>query len=259
MGERRRRLPWSTQLRALAPLVPAWLVAILVLGVISMGNRRFVEDVLLDANDRSGVQWYVGIVTFLDVLCWAAAAVSAAWGAWLAGLDGRRGARRFLGAAVVLTSWVMLDDLFQLHSIVLPRATGVDKYGWEGLIVVATVTWAWCSRREIVRTRVAVLAAALMALATSLWADRFGIWASPRLALLFEDGAKLLGAAAWATYFVVTTRDVTRSVLSARGAGPDDVERGARPEPGDVLVAHGVHGLELDRGPIGLRDHAVDR
>jgi hypothetical protein len=87
------------------------------------------------------------------------------------------------------------------------------------LIVLA---WVFVFRAEILRTRFVVLLAAGGALAFSIAADALGLWSSPRVALLVEDGAKLLGVMAWATYFVVTTHDIARSLFVAASSLPDD-------------------------------------
>jgi hypothetical protein len=196
-----------------------WLAALLVMALVSLGDRRLVEDVLLDVADRTGAEWYVGMVTSVCVLGWATAVVSAGWGAWMSDAVGRVGARRFLISGAVLTAYVMADDLLQLHAVVVPRLMGVDKTVVEVVLVLVTSAWLVVNRAEIARTRWMVLLAAAVALATSLATDQLGLWASPRVALLVEDGAKLLGVTAWATYFVVTTRDIGRSLIGEARAG----------------------------------------
>ena len=83
-------------------------------------------------------------------------------------------------------------------------------------------------RDRIGRLDEAAFLAAGVALATSLVTDQLGLWASPRVALLVEDGAKLLGVTAWATYFVVTTRDIASSLLTSVGSDPRDAGVEAR-------------------------------
>ncbi len=201
-------------MRALAPLSVPWLAALLVMALVSLGDRQLVEDVLLDAAHTTGAEWYVGVITSVCVLAWATAAVSAGWGAWLSNLGGRRGACRFLLSGALLTTYVMADDLLQLHAVLLPRVTNIGKTNLELILALVVVTWVWLHRSEIARTRYIVLLAAGGALGLSLTTDTLGLWSSPRVALLFEDGAKLLGVMAWATYFVLTTRDIATSLFA---------------------------------------------
>jgi hypothetical protein len=48
----------------------------------------------------------------------------------------------------------------------------------------------------------------------SIVIDATSGWHFPRMQLLAEDGAKLLGTLGWATYFVATTADFARSVIA---------------------------------------------
>jgi hypothetical protein len=255
--ERRSPVPWRAQFAAAAPLVPVWLATLVVLGLVSLGDADFVADVMLDANSRSGAEWYVGLVTWLAVLSWGVAGVSAAWGAAVAAMGGRPAAVRMLRGGALLSGLLLADDLGQFHAVLLPERTGVGKPVWLAILVVAAASWAWRSRVEIARTRVLLVVGAIGAFVASILVDRLGVGGSARLSLLIEDGAKLAGISAWAAYFVFTTRDIARSVVSASRARPDDVQRRAGPEPLDVLGRQGVERRELFRRPVRLVDHAA--
>jgi hypothetical protein len=209
----RRPHPLVRQLLVAIPLVPVWIGGMFVMGFVALGNRHLVDQMLLDANDVAGVKWYVGIVTYLAVLSWCTAAVSALWGAWLSHLAHRRDAGLFLLTGAVITAYVLTDDLLQLHAVFIPHHTGLNKHAAEGLLVVVVVGWLVACRRQIARTRWLVLIGAGLALMASLAIDATAGWGSPRLQLLAEDGAKLLGALGWATYFVATTADTVRSAF----------------------------------------------
>lgn len=212
-------------MRVVLPLLPVWAGGLLVMGLVALGNRRLVEELLLDANDRAGVQWYVGVVTSLGVISWCTAAVSAGWGAWVSRLDGRRDASRYLAIGAALTAWVLLDDLLQLHAVVIPGVLGLPKHAVEASLVVAVTGWLVRWRSEVLRTRWVVLVWAGSALVASLAVDALAGWGSPRVQLLVEDGAKLLGALGWATYFVVTVADITRSVMVSGAAASEVPDR----------------------------------
>ena len=217
LPERRHRHPLVRQLLVALPLVPVWLGGMVVMGVVALGRPDLVEQLLRDANDVAGVKWYVGMVTYLGVLSWCTAVVSACWGAWLCRIEGRPDAVRFLLSGAAITSYVLADDLLQLHAVFIPHHTGLDKRAAEALLVLVVCGWLVRFWRQIARTRWLVLIGAGAALVMSVVIDATAGWSSPRLQLLAEDGAKLLGTLGWATYFVATTADVIRSALGPLG------------------------------------------
>lgn len=226
--ERRRPRPLARQLRVAIPLIPVWGGGMVVMALIALQREGLVQELLMDANQVAGVKWYTGIVTYLGVLSWSTAVVSASWGAWLCRLAERREAMRFLLSGALITAYVLADDLLQLHAELIPHHTPLPKRAAEALIVGAVVVWLVRYRGEITRTRWVVLLGAGSALVLSVLIDALGGWHSPRLQLLAEDGAKLLGTLGWATYFVATTADIVRSLLAARVAP----ELSRQPVPG---------------------------
>jgi hypothetical protein len=210
-----RRHPLVRQLLVALPLVPVWLGGMAVMIYVAVRQRDLVDQLLLDANQIAGVEWYVGIVTYLAVLSWCAGSVSALWGAWLARLAGRADDAAYLLSGAVITAYVLADDLLQLHAVFIPQHTPLGKRGAEAVLVAVVVAWLVLFRRQIARTRWLVLIGAGLALVASLVIDATAGWGSPRLQLLAEDGAKLLGALGWATYFVATTADIVRSAFRA--------------------------------------------
>lgn len=214
LRRRRGTHPLVGQLAVALPLVPVWLAGMTVMGIVALGRRDLVDQLLLDANQVAGVKWYAGIVTYLGVLAWCTAVVSALWGAWFCRLARRHDAMVFLLGGAAITAYVLADDLLQLHAVFIPQHTPLPKRGAEAVLVAAVVVWLVVSRRHIARTRWILLITAGLALVASILIDAWGGWHAPRLQLLAEDGAKLLGTLGWATYFVATTADVVRSVVN---------------------------------------------
>ena len=223
--ERRVRRTVGQQLVVAVPLIPVWIAGVLVMSVVALGNRDLVDELLLDANQVAGVKWYAGIVTYLAVLSWATAVVSACWGAWLCRMGGRAEGVRFLLSGAAITAYVLVDDLFQLHAVFIPAHTPLGKRGAEVLLVAAVCAWLVWFRGQISRTRWLVLIGSGLALVMSIVIDGTSGWRYPRMQLVAEDGAKLLGALGWATYFVVTAADFGRSVIAQhlRERGPVEV------------------------------------
>ena len=160
---------------------------------------RFTRDpaVLLDASPTLGLVSYVGI------LLWTAAAAIALFAA---ALLRKRGAAReqwtFLGAAGLLTSWLMLDDLFLFHEWLFPVVLGVrQRLLFAGyLLVMAAFLVRF--RRIILRTSPLLLAMPLGLFAISVAFDLLPeAWFRSGYVYLWEDAAKLLGIAGWFAYW----------------------------------------------------------
>lgn len=214
MADRRQRRPALAQLRALSPLVVVWATGVSVLAVVATQQRVPDSLLLLDPVSANGLPWYTGLVSDLGVLVWCVASCVAATSAYVAWLDGRPRAARFLIEGSLVGALLMADDLLLLHSDVIPRHLGVPKRGVELAEVAIVAVWLAANRVELTRTRYQLLVAAGVAFAASLLIDAMADGRSVR-ALVAEDGAKLLGIQAWATYFVATARDILRSVVAA--------------------------------------------
>lgn len=212
--ERRRRRTLGEQLRVILPIFVVWTIGFLLLLFVGTRDQTTSSAMLLDPTFTPGLNWYSGLISNLGVLAWTVAAVAAAAGSWLCVMGGRRNAARFLRHGAYLGAVLLFDDLFQFHAILVPSWLGVDKIVPVFLIGVAGVAWAVSHRREIKRTHVHLIGAALVGMALSVFIDTTVGPAPGEAGLMFEDGAKFLGALAWATYFVITTRDICRSVFT---------------------------------------------
>ncbi len=216
--------------RAAAPLVIVWAAG---LGVLSAAIGQDVveqEALLLDPVTVGGLPWYTGLVSQLGVVCWAVAATVAACGGFVAGLVGRRGAAAFLASGSGLGALLLVDDLFQLHAVLLPRWLGVSKLAVVAGYGLLAVAWIALNRAELLRTRLHLFGASGSAFAASIGADVIGDGSGTWLVV--EDGGKLLGILAWAAFFIATSVDIVRSAVAASSSttvGPH--EDGLEPRP----------------------------
>jgi hypothetical protein len=138
---------------------------------------------------------YVGLLSNLAALVWAAGATACFLAAALAP-PGR--ARALLLAAGALTTLLLADDMFQLHEqvwgLVLPGDERIVLLAYGVLAALFVVAF----RRELTaQPRPILLLVAAAAFALSLAADVLG-----RGGHLVEDGAKLLGTVAWVAFLV---------------------------------------------------------
>ncbi len=196
----------------MTPLALVWAGTLAVLALAGLQNSVPAAELFLDPSALAGAHWYAGLLSNLGILAWTTAVVSALWGGWVAGRTGRAGASRFLVDGALVTGVMLLDDLLRLHSGVLPRLFGVPKAAAMLMVVAPTIVWAVHFGSEVVRTRWLVLLSSLAALASSVTADQL-INRGTTTGILIEDGAKLLGVVAFALYFVLTSVDITRSVI----------------------------------------------
>lgn len=204
-------------IRSLRPLLVCWLAGSLAwLGLIAQ-HRVPVEQLLLDTAAVGGVQWYAGMVSSLGVLCWAIAVCACAATAFVSYHGGRTRAMRAFRSGGLLFGLLLLDDLFLLHSNVVPSLVPLTKQAIFGVEAMLAGAWIISSWTEIRRTRWLILVASLTALSCSVLVDVFA-WghASDRLVLIAEDGFKFFGTSALATWATVTAADVTRSIIRIR-------------------------------------------
>jgi len=228
------------------PIFVVWSVGFVLLIFVGTRDESTSSAMLLDPTFTPGLSWYSGLVSNLGVLAWTTAVVAAAAGAWICRLGARPNAGRFLRHGAVLGAVLLFDDLFQFHAIAVPSWLGVEKIVPLTFLAAGGVAWIASHRREILRTHVHLLGAALVGMGLSVAIDTVIGPVPGETGLLFEDGAKFLGALAWATYFVITTRDICRSVFTdALMVWPDEViaelrreqegpAEAARPAPAEV-------------------------
>lgn len=236
MAERRTNRTVASRFRPLVPLASIWMFGLVVLGGLVAQRQVPYDQLLLDPNSVNRVPWYTGLVSNLGVLGWSVATTAGFFGTWIGRYGGRPNAATMLGRGAVLSSVLLLDDLFQLHVAVKPLF-GISKPVVYLCYLLVGLWWLTTQHREIRRTRVELLVAAGAAFATSVLFDQAGTSTgtfSAQSALVIEDAAKFLGVLAWALYFVLTSSDIVRSIVTElRGAG---TRKTGTPMPGSVAA-----------------------
>ncbi len=182
------------------------------LAVVGMQRRVPVEDLFLDASVVGGGLWYAGLVTSLAVMGWTVAAVALGFSALACQRSGRFNAAKATGSIGLIVALLLFDDLFLLHTAVVPKVIGGSKWLLVVVEAVAITVWTIRWKAEIVRTRWELLVAAAVGFAGSLVFDRYPIDAEG-WALIAEDGAKVLGIVALATWAVSTAADLIGSMV----------------------------------------------
>ncbi len=197
---------------ALLPLLIAWSAATALLAVVALQTAVPVQDLFLDATAVNGSAWYAGSVTSLGILMWTIAVCGCLATSYVTHLGGRAKAAEAFRSAALVFGVLLLDDLFLLHSNLLPSVTGLPKVTFLGVEAVLAAMWLIPALPELARTRWELLVAATLGFAISLGTDTFFDGRGTGW-LLAEDGAKFLGIVALATWSVMTAADVMRSVV----------------------------------------------
>lgn len=211
--ERRSPRTLANRLRVWIPLAVIWSIGCVIMAIVASQPATRTAELLMDPSFTVGAEWYTGLISNLGILTWTVGAAAAFFGAWLCHLGGRGGARHLLITGGLVGTVLLLDDLFMFHSVLIPSRIGLPKVAGQTLIGLAVVAWAWNQRREIRRTHVHLLLASGLGLALSYAVDALRSPLPGDGWNVVEDGAKFLGVLAWTTYFVVTSRDIGRSVF----------------------------------------------
>ncbi len=220
MEERRSPIPLRRQLSLLVPLFVGWTAAVMLIFIIAALNPDARDNVLLHPA-LNGFPWYTGLLSNLAVVGWVVASTAGFLGGFVAWVGNRKAAARMQIMGAVVTLLAAFDQLFQFHRIIL----GTDSFGGRALVLVTYIVlgslWVIINQKELARTRVIILGAAMSSLLMSATVDLLGNEIVTSRAL-FVDGTTFLSALAWAIWFVTTTTDISRSVVRS-GVLPDPV------------------------------------
>ena len=175
-------------------------LALLMTGVVVAGRATGipVAQFTLDVNSVYRVPFYVGLVSNVGILLWAATAGVCLFCAAATRTSSQNspGERAFFLLGGLLTTLLLLDDLFMLHQDVFEGVFGIpEKLTYAGY-GVAAAAYMVAFRRKIFSSPCLPLVAAMGLFAASIVIDLV----APHREL-FEDGAKLLGIGCWAGYF----------------------------------------------------------
>ena len=199
-----------------------YLPAVALLAVLAAATVwRGVPFALLasDPITLGRLPFYAGMLSNLGILFWCSAAAITLFAAALVWQtpDAAR-SRWFLLVSGTFTSILLLDDFFLIHEIVFPYYLGLPQELLLGTYVVGAITYLIIFRGIILRTDFLILLTAIAALAFSVVVDQL-----PQVLpmhLLWEDGAKLVGAAGWFFYFARTSAQFVTGSRAAQAFRP---------------------------------------
>lgn len=186
-----------------------------------------VEDLVRDPAATFDASPLVGIASNVGILLWAAATTVCLFTVTVLRMIGRHEPfHGFLLWAGGLTAVLLFDDLLLFHEEIAPEILGVGQRIVIPAYGAATLWGLWRYRHLIRATESLLLVMALGFFGLSLAVDVLHEQIEPLLGpgrILLEDGFKLLGIAAWLSYFTRTCLDLAAPapVGSPPAAGAD--------------------------------------
>jgi hypothetical protein len=193
------------QARGLAPLLAALYVpatALLLGAVVASHVKRLPFGMFTrDPTTIMGANPLIGVLSSVGVLGWCATASLClfTWGVTRHRVAGWLG-DVFLLIPGLLTTALMMDDLFEIHEVLAPRYIGVP----DDLLIVPygllAMGWVVAFRRRILRTEYLLLLIAAGGFTVSVVVDTLTD-APYNSRYLLEDGFKFLGIVGWLGYF----------------------------------------------------------
>lgn len=195
---------------------------------IRLGTGIAIAEFTRDPLGFTGIPVYTGSISNLGVLIWTA---SAAICFFTYGI--RRSAFRdnttstFLLTGGLVTTMLMLDDLFMLHEVVFPEELGIPEELVYLTYLLVVVGFLVRFRSLILQTNFLLLALACVGFGVSIGADEIARSVSIPGMYLFEDGGKFFGIVNWAAYFIQVSARHIRAGERGSQRRPSVPETGA--------------------------------
>ena len=170
--------------------------------------------------------FFSGLVPQLEGVLWSAslAAVAIAWIVLQRRQGNFAGPMRFLLQAGIVTTVLLLDDLFLFHGDLAPKYLHVEKYIVLSIYLVMIGGLLFSNRVEIISSEYLILFLALGLFGTSTLMDLLPLrmLLAPEFVVqtgfFLEDGFKFAGIATWLAYF---GRYAVQQIESMAGVGSD--------------------------------------
>jgi len=144
----------------------------------------------------------IGILSNLGNLLWVATASITFYTSFLLRkATNQQSAARFLLFSALLTSFLLVDDLFLMHDMVLPMIFNLHEFIVYGFYGVTVALYLLVFYREILASEFVLLGLAGAFLAGSMLLDFVYYYVEIPYVFLLEDGAKFLGIVTWFLYF----------------------------------------------------------
>jgi len=206
------------------------LALLFLVTIVARSSHISVLSLTRDMAAIAHVHPLIGVVSNVGILLWCATAVICFFSSSLLRQQGLHAEARLLLWAGLMTSALLVDDLFMIHEYIAPVHFHVNEKVVLASHVCAAAAYLLSHRRLILAANYQLLAAAMVLFTASMLvdvADAHGWWG------LAEDGFKVLGIASWlgyhagrARHWIAHARD-TRSQAITVTQPPELLESGA--------------------------------
>mgnify|MGYP000038178985 FL=1 len=159
-----------------------------------------------DPADVVGFHPFIGMISMLGLFGWAAAAGVSFLTYAVVRQDGSVQLQRFFLCAGIFTLFLMVDDAFMLHELVLPKGLGIRERYIKMAYLAAAGTFGIVFVRQLLGHGPVILAAAGLFFAGSFVFDSpavlnaLGLFETSFVLYVIEDGFKFTGILLWFTW-----------------------------------------------------------
>lgn len=182
-------------LSCLVTVIPVALIFIFFKLITKLSLDLLTRDPLVITNAR----FYIGMISNIGILLWCACASTCLFSsAILKKYTRSREISKFLLFSGLLTSLLMLDDLFMIHEVVFPEYLRINEYFVYAIYLGIVVTFLVKNIRIIKRTEFLILLAATVFFGLSIMSDTI----MSEIHIVIEDVFKILGITIWFIYFL---------------------------------------------------------
>ena len=209
------------QLRKLLPtMLKVYVPTLMVLGTVAFLSLKFDIPVPFFTRDPLSIveaPFYFGFLSNMGILLWCSCAAICFFSF---GLLRRNTTNReitsFCLSSAVVTSFLLMDDLFLFHEVVFPQYLNIDERIVFLAYGIMFMSFLLRFRTVIIRTDLILLFFAVGFFVLSLLLDHLDLDITGYY--LFEDGFKLFGIVSWTTYFTREgVKAIKEGVLSGSG------------------------------------------
>ena len=186
-------------------LLPGYLIIFGILFSIALIGEYFQIPVSKFTRDPIHVlngHPFTGILSNIGILFWCSTAAICFFSSAILWMNKSTNNSKFLLFSGLITLLLLLDDLFMLHEIMIPKYLHIPEAAVYAGYLTMVLIYLFKFREEILKAEYTLLNFALGFFALSLVTDFFSD--DKELKYLIEDGFKLLGIVTWFLFFIRT-------------------------------------------------------
>ncbi|WP_147294258.1 hypothetical protein [Pontibacter diazotrophicus] len=171
-----------------------------------------MSELTRDAVVVAGGSFYHGMISNIGILLWCATASICLFSVSLLKRWNMNSYKNFLLCGGLLTTMLLLDDLFLLHEGEIPSLLGIrERYIMVtyliliALFLIRFVKIIWTTSYLVLLSSLGFFGLSVFIDALSLFIEIEEQSSTGELAFLFEDGFKFMGIVGWFYYFASTS------------------------------------------------------